>query len=156
VNNRFGPPLTDSPLGELALLRREGSVNDYCKQFMAHSCDDPSISEEHQIQLFTSGLGKPLHTDVTLPAAAPSSGRSSRRLFSKVSSSLAPSTSGAGSSMGSVNKLATTLKLTPRQLQNGAKSANASTATTCTLTAIGTFASSSSSLRSKRPSTSKL
>jgi hypothetical protein len=55
-----------SPIGELALLRHEGSVDDYCKQFMSLSCRDLAISESHQIQLFTAGLGKPLRTDVSL------------------------------------------------------------------------------------------
>jgi hypothetical protein len=56
----------DNPIGELALLRRTGSVDDYCNQFMALSCRDPAISEAHQIQLFTVGMRKPLHIDVSL------------------------------------------------------------------------------------------
>jgi hypothetical protein len=31
VNACFGPPLTDSPVGALAMLRRSGSVDDYAK-----------------------------------------------------------------------------------------------------------------------------
>jgi hypothetical protein len=66
VQIRFGPPLTDSPIGELALLRREGSVDDDCKQFMSLSCRDSAISESHQMHLFTASLGMPLRTDVPL------------------------------------------------------------------------------------------
>jgi hypothetical protein len=58
---RFGPPLSD-----LALLRRDGLVDDYCKQFMALSCRHPSITKEHQIQMFMTGLDKPLCTIVKL------------------------------------------------------------------------------------------
>jgi hypothetical protein len=29
VQQRFGPPMTDSPVGELMLLRRTGSIEDY-------------------------------------------------------------------------------------------------------------------------------
>jgi hypothetical protein len=106
---------------------------------MALSCRDPSITEEHQIQLFTSGLNKPLRTNVTLqrpvtldeaimfaqayeqrntpPAqtiAAPTSARSSSRLLSKAPSAPTPSTANSvGFSGGSINKPTTTLKLTP-------------------------------------------
>jgi hypothetical protein len=30
LNVRFGPPMTDTPLGELALLCRTNSVDDFC------------------------------------------------------------------------------------------------------------------------------
>jgi hypothetical protein len=53
VNARFGPPLTDTPLGELAMLRRSGSVDEFARQ-------------SQQIQLFITGLGDPLRLDVTL------------------------------------------------------------------------------------------
>jgi hypothetical protein len=66
VNSRFGLPLTDTPLGELAMLRRTGSVDEFAKQFMALSCRDPTITEQQQIQLFTTGLGDPLRLDVAL------------------------------------------------------------------------------------------
>jgi hypothetical protein len=35
VNKRFGPPLTDNLIGELALLLCEGLVDDFAKCFMA-------------------------------------------------------------------------------------------------------------------------
>jgi hypothetical protein len=55
-NTRFGPPLTESPIDELALLSRDGTIEDYCAKFMVLSCRDPAISEDHQVQLFTMGL----------------------------------------------------------------------------------------------------
>jgi hypothetical protein len=66
INKRFRPPLTESPIGELALLRRDGFVDDFAKKFMALSYRDITIMEAHQVQLFHTGLGKPLRTDVTL------------------------------------------------------------------------------------------
>jgi hypothetical protein len=55
-NTRFGPPLTESPIDELALFSRDGTIEDYCAKFMVLSCRDPAISEDHQVQLFTMGL----------------------------------------------------------------------------------------------------
>jgi hypothetical protein len=66
VNAWFGPPLTDTPLGELAMLRRTGLVDEFAKRFMALSCRDPTITEQQQIQLFTTGLGDPLRLDAAL------------------------------------------------------------------------------------------
>jgi hypothetical protein len=45
----FGPPLTDDPIGELTLLQRDGSVDNFCARFMSLSCCDPDISEDHRI-----------------------------------------------------------------------------------------------------------
>jgi hypothetical protein len=70
VNSRFGLPLTDTPLGELAMLRRTGSVDEFAKRFMALSCRDPTITEQQQIQLFTTGLGDPFRLDVALQQPA--------------------------------------------------------------------------------------
>jgi hypothetical protein len=70
VNARFGPPLTNTPLGELAMLRRTASVDEFAKRFMALSCMDPTITEQQQIQVFTTGLGDPLRLDVTLQQLA--------------------------------------------------------------------------------------
>jgi hypothetical protein len=47
VNTRFGPLLTKTPIGELVQLQREGSIDDYCNKFMALSCHDQAISEDH-------------------------------------------------------------------------------------------------------------
>jgi hypothetical protein len=48
------------------MLCRSGSIDEFSKQFMALSCRDPSITEPQQIQLFITGLGDPLRTDVAL------------------------------------------------------------------------------------------
>jgi hypothetical protein len=45
VNARFGTPLTDSPIGELTMLRRTGTVDDYSKRFIALPCHDTTLSE---------------------------------------------------------------------------------------------------------------
>jgi hypothetical protein len=66
VNKRFGPPLMESPISELALLHREGLINDFAKRFLALSCRDTTIMNDHQVQLIIKGLGNPLHTDVAL------------------------------------------------------------------------------------------
>jgi hypothetical protein len=66
VNKHFKPPLTESPIGELALLHRDSSVDDFAMKLMALSCRDTTIMEAHQVQLFLSGLGKSLRTDVAM------------------------------------------------------------------------------------------
>jgi hypothetical protein len=60
IQLHFSPPLTTSPLGELALLRCDGSVDDYTTCFMSLSCRNPGISEAHQVQVFIAELGHPL------------------------------------------------------------------------------------------------
>jgi hypothetical protein len=45
INARFGPPMKDMPLGELALLRWTGSVDELCGKFMALSCRDLTLTE---------------------------------------------------------------------------------------------------------------
>jgi hypothetical protein len=45
VNARFGPPLTDSPIGEFTMLRHTGTVDDYSKRFITLSCHDTTLSE---------------------------------------------------------------------------------------------------------------
>jgi hypothetical protein len=57
VQQRFGPPMTDSPLGELILLRRTRSVDDHTNQFLTLACRDAGLSE-YQVN--------PLKTDVAL------------------------------------------------------------------------------------------
>jgi hypothetical protein len=64
IHTRFSPPLTESPIDELALLRRDGSIDEYCNKSMALSCHDPTISENHLVQPFTTGLSHHLLMDV--------------------------------------------------------------------------------------------
>jgi hypothetical protein len=70
INALFGPPLTDSPIGELAMLRRSGTVDEFCKHFIALSYRDISLIEQQQIQLFITDLGNPLWMDVALQQPA--------------------------------------------------------------------------------------
>jgi hypothetical protein len=45
---------------------RSGTIDEFCKCFIALSCCDTSLTEQQQIQLFITGLGNPLRTDVAL------------------------------------------------------------------------------------------
>jgi hypothetical protein len=45
VLQRFGPPMTDSPVSKLMLLRRTGSVEEYTDQFLAYACRDADLTE---------------------------------------------------------------------------------------------------------------
>jgi hypothetical protein len=138
INKRFEPALT--AIGELALLRKDGSVDDYAKKFMALSYCDPAPTETHQIQLFTAGLGTDLRTDVSLqqpamlddavmfarayeqrllPQAVPQALPRSGRKFSRPTASVvgSPSSSAPASSVASVaNKTTPTLKLSPAEI----------------------------------------
>jgi hypothetical protein len=66
ANQRFGPPSRSNPLGELCHLRRQGSVADYTEAFLTHLSRCDTITEPHQVAIFTAGLGEPLQTDVEL------------------------------------------------------------------------------------------
>jgi hypothetical protein len=139
VDTRFGPPLIDSLLNELAMLRRTDTVDKFCSRFMALSCHDHSLTETQQIQLFTTGLGEPLHTDVALqrpasldevvmfarayeprstaPTGPPhnSSSRSSSEALSAAAA--APPTSMVASSVPTLsNKPSTRRKLSPTEI----------------------------------------
>jgi hypothetical protein len=70
MNAQFRPPLIDSPIDELAMLRCTDTVDDYSKRFIALSCHDTSLLEPQQIQLFITGLSDPLRTDVVLQQPA--------------------------------------------------------------------------------------
>jgi len=63
---RFGPPIRSNALGELKDLRRTGSVEDYQRQFLALLCRCDNLTWQHQVDLFTSGLGQPLCSDVEM------------------------------------------------------------------------------------------
>jgi hypothetical protein len=66
VQQRFGPPMTESPVGELVLLRRTGSVDEYTDQFLRFACRDPDLTEMQLVHIYTAGLVNPLKTDVAL------------------------------------------------------------------------------------------
>jgi hypothetical protein len=66
VLQRFGLPMTDSPVGELMLLRRTGSVEEYTDQFLAYACRDADLTEQQLVHIYTAGLVNPLKTDVAL------------------------------------------------------------------------------------------
>jgi hypothetical protein len=48
------------------MLRRSDTVNEFYKLFIMLSYRDTSLTEQQQIQLFITGLGDPLWTDVAL------------------------------------------------------------------------------------------
>jgi hypothetical protein len=70
THQRFGPPSRSNPLGELCHLRRQGSVADYMEAFLTHLSRCDTITEPHQVAIFTAGLGEPLQTDIELQRPA--------------------------------------------------------------------------------------
>jgi hypothetical protein len=70
ANQRFKPPSRSNPLGELCHLRRQRSVADYTEAFLTHLSRCDTITEPHQVAIFTAGLGEPLQTDVELQRPA--------------------------------------------------------------------------------------
>jgi hypothetical protein len=66
ANQRFGPPTRSNPLGELCHLCLQGSVADYTEAFLAYLSRCDTLTEHHEIAIFTAGLGEPLKTDVEL------------------------------------------------------------------------------------------
>ena len=58
--------MTDSPIGEILILRRDGTVNDYTDKFLALACRDADLTESQLVQMYTDGLVNPLKTDVAL------------------------------------------------------------------------------------------
>jgi hypothetical protein len=70
VNLRFGPPIRSNPLGELKELHRTGTVEDYQRQFLQLLCRCDGLSPTHQMNLFTTGLGEPMTSDVEMQRPA--------------------------------------------------------------------------------------
>jgi hypothetical protein len=66
VQQRFGLPMTDSPVDEIMLLRRTGTVEDYTDKFLALACRDADLTELQLVQMYMAGLVNPLKTDVAL------------------------------------------------------------------------------------------
>jgi hypothetical protein len=70
VNLRFGPPIRSNPLRELKELHRTSSVEEYQRQFLTLLCRCEGLSPQHQMNLFTAGLGEPMSSDVEMQRPA--------------------------------------------------------------------------------------
>jgi hypothetical protein len=70
TNLRFGPPIRSNTLGKIKELQRTGSVEEYQRQFLALVCRCKNLPRQHQIDLFTVGLGQPLASDVEMQRPA--------------------------------------------------------------------------------------
>jgi hypothetical protein len=66
VNMRFGPPLRTNGMAELKDLHCTGTVDEYTRQFSLLLCRCNDLSMPQQVNMFTTGLGEPLRTDVEL------------------------------------------------------------------------------------------
>nr|ABG89853.1 unknown [Phyllostachys edulis] len=65
-NLRFGLPIRNNFLGELAKLQAVSTMEDYQEEFLALLCRADSLPASNQVQLFMSGLMEPVRTDVEL------------------------------------------------------------------------------------------
>jgi hypothetical protein len=66
INLRFKPLLRFNPLDELKELRHTNSVEEYQRQFLALLCRCDGLSAVHAMNLFTTGLGEPMTSDVEM------------------------------------------------------------------------------------------
>jgi hypothetical protein len=66
INKRFGPPVRSNPLGELAHLRRMGSVDKFQDYFLKLLARCDNVTGPQQIAIFTAGLGEPMSIDVEM------------------------------------------------------------------------------------------
>lgn len=66
LNLHFGPPLRQAPLGKLAACRRKTKVAAYIDRFLDLLARAGPLTEEQQVDLFTTGLQEPLSIDVQL------------------------------------------------------------------------------------------
>ncbi|KAG6490403.1 hypothetical protein ZIOFF_051699 [Zingiber officinale] len=63
---RFGPPLSNNPLGELANLKQTSSVEDYQRQFQSLLARTSDLRPQQHVDLFTAGLVEDLCINIEL------------------------------------------------------------------------------------------
>ncbi|KAK5787464.1 hypothetical protein PVK06_042118 [Gossypium arboreum] len=63
---RFGPPMSNNPLGELANLRQTGTVEEYQRQFQSLLARTTDLKPRQQVNLFTTGLVEELRFDIEM------------------------------------------------------------------------------------------
>ncbi|KAL1156025.1 hypothetical protein V6Z11_A08G064400 [Gossypium hirsutum] len=66
---RFGPPMSNNPLGELANLRQTGTVEEYQRQFQSLLARTTDLKPQQQVNLFTAGLVDELRIDIKMQQA---------------------------------------------------------------------------------------
>lgn len=66
VSRLFGSPTRHNPLGELTVLRRTGTMDEFTKRFLMLLARVGRLDNEQQRMLFTASLGEPLKTHVEL------------------------------------------------------------------------------------------
>ncbi|XP_052876295.1 uncharacterized protein LOC128282166 [Gossypium arboreum] len=63
---RFGPPMSNNPLGELANLRQIGTVEEYQRQFQSLQAKTTDLKPRQQVNLFIAGLVEELRIDIEM------------------------------------------------------------------------------------------
>ncbi|KAK8508627.1 hypothetical protein V6N11_037588 [Hibiscus sabdariffa] len=63
---RFGPPMSNNPLGELANLKQTGTVEEYQSQFQSLLARIYDLKPRQQVDLFTAGLVEELRIDIEM------------------------------------------------------------------------------------------
>ncbi|XP_052888068.1 uncharacterized protein LOC128296664 [Gossypium arboreum] len=66
---RFGPPMSNNPLGELANLRQTETVEEYQRQFQSLLARTTDLKPRQQVNLFTAGLVEELRIDIKMQQA---------------------------------------------------------------------------------------
>nr|XP_012466044.1 unnamed protein product [Gossypium raimondii]XP_012466045.1 unnamed protein product [Gossypium raimondii] len=63
---RFGPPMSNNPLGELANLRQTGTAEEYQRQFQSLLARTTDFKPRQQVNFFTAGLVEELRIDIEM------------------------------------------------------------------------------------------